>query len=123
MPAIVVLNVVVLMPVAMAALYGIGARIGGRVFGYWCLLLWVIVPFLGVLYTNTGYHQRYTELTLPQGFGLTAMSDFPTMVAVIVSPSRLALPPECAEPPRRATRPPAMGRSRPGRRTPDGVSV
>jgi hypothetical protein len=85
LPAIVVLNVVVLMPVAMAALYGIAARIGGRLFGYWCLLLWVTVPFVGILYTNTGYHQRYTELTLPQAFGLTAMSDFPTMVAVIVS--------------------------------------
>jgi hypothetical protein len=85
LPAIILLNVVVLMPIAMAALYGIAVRIGGRLFGFWTLLLWVFVPFLGILYTNTGYHQRYTELTLPQGFGLTAMSDFPTMVATIVS--------------------------------------
>jgi hypothetical protein len=84
-PAIILLNVLVLMPVAMLALYGIATRIGGRLFGYWVLLLWVVVPFIGVRYTNTGYHQKYTELLLPQAFGLTAMADFPTMVAALVS--------------------------------------
>jgi hypothetical protein len=84
-PAIVLLNVLVLMPGALFALYGIAARIGGRVFGYWAVLLWIVLPFIGILYTNTGYHQRYTELLLPQAFGLTAMADFPTTVAVLVS--------------------------------------
>jgi hypothetical protein len=72
-PAIVLLEVLVLLPAAMLALYGIAARIGGRLFGYWALVLWIIVPFLGIRFTNAGYHQRYTELTLPQSFGLTAM--------------------------------------------------
>jgi hypothetical protein len=84
-PAIILLNVLVLMPVAMLALYGIAARIGGRLFAYWALLLWVVVPFIGIRYTNTGYHQKYTELLLPQAFGLTAMADFPTTVATLVS--------------------------------------
>ena len=78
-------KVLVLMPIAMLALYGIAARIGGRLFGYWAVLLWVVVPFIGVRYTNPGYHQRYTELLLPQSFGLTAMADFPSMVAALVS--------------------------------------
>ena len=85
LPAIVLLNVFVLLPAALAALYGIAARIGGRLFGYWAVLLWIVLPFIGVLYTNTGYHQRYTELLLPQAFGLTAMADFPATVAVVVS--------------------------------------
>lgn len=85
LPAIVLLNVLVLLPVGMCSLYGVAARIGGRLFGYWTLLLWVSLPFLGILYTNQGYHQRYTEVTLPQSFGLTAMSDFPSMIAAIVS--------------------------------------
>jgi hypothetical protein len=85
LPAIVLLNVLVLLPAALAALYGIAARIGGRLFGYWAVLLWIVLPFIGVLYTNTGYHQRYTELLLPQAFGLTAMADFPATVAVVVS--------------------------------------
>jgi hypothetical protein len=85
LPAIVLLNVLVLMPAAMLALYGIAARIGGRLFGYWAVALWIVVPFIGVLYTDSGYHQKYTELLLPQAFGLTAMADFPTTVATLVS--------------------------------------
>jgi hypothetical protein len=85
LPAIILLNVLVLLPIAMLALYGLAARIGGRLFGYWTLLLWVVVPFAGVRFTNAGYHQRYTELTLPQSLGLTALADFPTMVAALVS--------------------------------------
>ena len=85
LPAIVLLNVLVLLPIALVSLYGIAARIGGRLFGYWALLLWIGLPFIGILYTNPGYHQRYTELTLPQSFGLTAMSDFAAMVATLVS--------------------------------------
>jgi hypothetical protein len=85
LPVIVLFNVLILLPAAIAALYGLAARIGGRLFAYWTLALWLAVPFLGIWYTNAGYHQRYTELTLPQGFGLTALADFPTMVAVLAS--------------------------------------
>jgi hypothetical protein len=85
LPAIVLLNVVVLLPAAMLAVYGIAARIGGRLFGYWTVLVWIAVPFIGIRYTNPGYHQKYTELLLPQAFGLTAMADFPAMVAATVS--------------------------------------
>ena len=85
LPAIVLINVLVLMPAAMLALYGTAARIGGRLFGYWAVVLWILLPFVGVWYTDTGYHQKYTELLLPQAFGLTAMSDFPTTVATLVS--------------------------------------
>ena len=84
LPAIVLFNVLVLLPVAMLALYGIAARIGGRLFGYWAVLLWIVVPFLGIAYANAGYHQRYTELLLPQALGLTALADFPTTVAALV---------------------------------------
>lgn len=84
-PAIILFNVLVLLPACVLSLYGIAARIGGRFFGYWTLLLWIVVPFIGVLYTNQGYHQRYTELTLPQSFGLTAMADMPTMTFAVVS--------------------------------------
>lgn len=84
-PAIILVDVLVLLPVALLALYGIARLLAGRLFAYWVLLLWLVVPFAGIRYTNTGYHQRYTELLLPQGFGLTAMADFPTMVATLVA--------------------------------------
>jgi hypothetical protein len=84
-PAIAILDVAILMPAALLALYGIAVRVAGRLFGYWALALWILVPFVGVLYANDGYHQRYTELLLPQAFGLTAMADFPAMVATIAA--------------------------------------
>jgi hypothetical protein len=85
LPAIILLNVLVLLPVAMLALYGIAARIGGRLFGYWAVVVWIAVPFVGIAYTNMGYHQKYTELLLPQALGLTALADFPTTVAALVA--------------------------------------
>jgi Dolichyl-phosphate-mannose-protein mannosyltransferase len=80
LPFIVLLDVLVLMPVALLSTYGIGRRLGGRLFGYWCAALWILVPLIGIKYTDAGYHQRYTELLLPQSLGLTGMSDFPGMV-------------------------------------------
>jgi hypothetical protein len=82
LPAILVFNVLVLMPVAFVSAYGIGERIGGRLFGYWTALLWIVVPLAGIRFADVGYHQRYTELLLPQSFGLSVMSDFPSMVAL-----------------------------------------
>ncbi|MGH3025726.1 MAG: glycosyltransferase family 39 protein, partial [Gaiellaceae bacterium] len=84
-PFILLLNVLVLMPVALLATYGIGVRLGGRLFGYWVAALWILVPLIGIKYANAGYHQRYTEQLLPQSLGLTVMSDFPSMVAGVVS--------------------------------------
>ena len=84
LPGIVLFDVLVLGPVALLCIYGIAKEIGGRLFGYWATVLWLVVPFIGIKYTDHFYHQRYTEVTLPQAFGLTAMSDFPSMVAVLV---------------------------------------
>jgi hypothetical protein len=84
LPAIVLFDVLVLGPIALLCIYGIAKRIGGQVFAYWAVLLWLAVPFIGIKFTDYLYHQRYTELTLPQGFGLTGMADFPSMVAVLV---------------------------------------
>ena len=85
LPAIVLVNVLVLLPVAMVAIYGIAVRVGGRLFGYWAVALWILVPLVGITLTNTGYHQKYTELTLPQALGLTGLADFPALVATLVA--------------------------------------
>jgi hypothetical protein len=85
LPGMVLFNTVVLLPVALLCMYGIGARLAGRIFGYFAALLWVFVPYLGIVFVQVGYHQKYTELTLPQVVGLTSVPDFPSMVALIVS--------------------------------------
>ena len=84
LPAIVLFNTLVLLPLALLCMYGIGARIAGRIFGYFAALLWVAIPYLGIVFVEVGYHQKYTELTLPQTLGLTSVPDFPSMVALIV---------------------------------------
>ena len=84
-PAIILIDVLLLLPIGLLALYGIAERIAGRLFGYWATALWIALPFLGITYANAGYHQRFTELFLPQALGLTAMADLPTLVAALVS--------------------------------------
>jgi hypothetical protein len=85
LPVVILFNTLVLLPVALLCVYGIAARIGGRLFGYWAAGLWIALPYFGVLFVEPGYHQKYTELTLPHLLGLTAMSDFPSMVGLLLS--------------------------------------
>src|SRR5207237_5060967 len=85
LPAMVLFNTLVLLPVALLCMYGIASRIAGRVFGYWAAALWILLPYLGIVFVEPGYHQKYTELTLPQQLGLTSVPDFPAMVALLVS--------------------------------------
>jgi hypothetical protein len=84
LPFVVLLNALVLLPLATLCVYGIAERIGGRLFGYWAALLWIVLPYVGIRYALPGYHQKWTELTLPQALGLGAMSDFPSVVALLV---------------------------------------
>jgi len=85
LPAIVLANTLILLPVALLCVYGIASRFAGRLFGYFAALLWILLPYLGILVVEPGYHQKYTELTLPQQLGLASVPDFPAMVALLVS--------------------------------------
>jgi hypothetical protein len=85
LPAILLLNVVVLLPLALLCLYGIGTRIAGRVFGYWVALLWIVVPYAAIPMFVQRYHQKYVEIALPQQLGLTALGDFPSTVCLLVT--------------------------------------
>jgi hypothetical protein len=85
LPAMILFNTVVLLPVALLCVYGIASRIAGRLFGYWAAALWIVIPYTGILLLEPGYHQKYTELTLPQLLGLSSAPDFPSVVALLVS--------------------------------------
>lgn len=80
LPAIVLFNTLILLPLALLCVYAIACRIAGRVFGYFAAALWIALPYAGILFVEPGYHQKYTELTLPQLLGLTSVPDFPAMV-------------------------------------------
>jgi hypothetical protein len=83
LPPLVVGQVLVLGPLALLCVYGIAARIGGRLVAYWTAFLWVIAPFAAIPLFVDRYQERWSEQFLPQALGLTAMADFPSMVLVL----------------------------------------
>jgi hypothetical protein len=83
LPAVVLLDVIFLAPLALLAVYGIASQIAGRYFGYWCAALWVIAPVAAIPLFVDRYHERYVDQFLPQALGLTAMADFPSMVLLL----------------------------------------
>jgi hypothetical protein len=85
LPAIIGLNVLVLGPVALACVYALALRIGGRLLGLYAALLWVLAPYLSILFFRDDYHDRYVEQFLPQALGLTAPADYPSMVCLLVA--------------------------------------
>ena len=85
LPLIVLFQTVVLLPVAILCVYGIAARIGGRLLGYLAAALWVFAPFLSIPLWDHRYHAKFIEQFLPQAFGMTGMGDFPSMVALLVA--------------------------------------
>jgi hypothetical protein len=85
LPAVILLQVLVLQPIALAAVYGIAARVAGRAIGYAAAVLWILMPFLVIPLWDQRYHAKYVEQFLPQALGLTGLGDFPSMVAVLVA--------------------------------------
>ena len=85
LPAIVLIQTLVLLPLALVAVYGIAARIGGRLLGYLAAGLWVAMPYVVIPLWDQRYHEKYVEQFLPQALGLTGLGDFPSMVIVLWS--------------------------------------
>jgi hypothetical protein len=83
LPPLVTIQVLVLGPVALLCVYGIASHIGGRVLGYWASFLWSIAPIASIPLFVDRYQERWTDHFLTQALGLTAMSDFPSMVLVL----------------------------------------
>jgi hypothetical protein len=85
LPAIVLLQVLVLAPIAVLCIYGIASHIGGRLLGYWACTLWVLAPFAAIPLFVDRYHEKWVDHFLPQALGLTAMPDYPSMVLVLAA--------------------------------------
>ena len=84
LPAIVLLEVLVLLPIALLCVYGIAKAIAGRRFGYLAAILWIALPFAAIPLWVGRYHDRYVDQTVSQLVGLSGLSDFPSMVAVLL---------------------------------------
>jgi hypothetical protein len=83
--SIIFFNQLVLAPIALLCIYGITRSFASRRYAYAVTLLWVVFPVLVIHYFLADYHSRYVDVTLPSALGLTALGDFPSMVALLVS--------------------------------------
>ena len=83
--AIVVPQVVVLLPLALVLVHGTALRVGGRTFAAWAAGLWVVLPFAGILYALPSLRQDYTHQFLPHVLGLADDASFPAMVAFVAA--------------------------------------
>ena len=85
LPAIILLQVLILLPLSTLAIYGVGARLGGRVIGYVAAVCWVLGPYASIPLWDHRYHAKYVEQFLPQALGLTGLGDFPSTVCLLVA--------------------------------------
>jgi hypothetical protein len=85
LPALVLVQTLVLLPVALLAVYGIASRVGGRLLGYFTAACWVVVPYAAGKLFQVQYAQQYRHELLPQALGLTGLGSFPSMVCVLVA--------------------------------------
>lgn len=81
----VLLNVLVLAPLALVAAYWVAARLGGRLLGVSTVALWVLGPWLLLLFSLDPYAPVVRDRVLPLILGLTAEPAFPAAVALVTS--------------------------------------
>ncbi len=84
-PALVLVQTVVLLPLALLAVYGIASRIGGRLLGYVTAICWVVVPYATIPLFSATYRHTYEDQILPQALGLSGLSLLPSVVCVLLA--------------------------------------
>jgi hypothetical protein len=85
LPAIVVAQTLVLLPLALWLVYAVADRLAGRVFAAWAAAVWVVMPYAGFAYSNRGFRHAYADQVLTHLLGLTADPAFPAMLAFLAA--------------------------------------
>ncbi len=85
LPVAILLQALVLGPIALFCVYDIGSRIAGRMIGYVAAALWVIGPYVAIPLFKQEYHSKYVDQFLPHPLGLTMMGDFPSVVCLLAA--------------------------------------
>ena len=90
--ALVLLNVLVLGPLALVCVYRIAARVGGLALGAWALLVWVATPWITEAISLAVYDATLRDRVLPLWLGLTAEPGYPAGIALLAATAVLATP-------------------------------
>jgi hypothetical protein len=86
LPVIVVLQVVVLVPLALVLFFLVSDLLFGRLFAWGATCLWVVAPLLMLAGLRSDYATSFQQWFLaPHWYGLTEMADFPSVVAVLAA--------------------------------------
>jgi hypothetical protein len=85
LPAIVLVQVLVMLPLTLVLVHRLARRLGGRLFAAWAAAVWVALPYLGLPFANQSFRHPYAEQFLPRALGLTADPAFPAMVAFLAA--------------------------------------
>src|SRR5262245_36793162 len=85
LPVAILIEALVLTPIALFCVYDIGSRIAGRLIGYVAAGLWVFGPYLAIPLFKQDYHSKYVDQFLPHPLGLTMMGDFPSVVCLLAA--------------------------------------
>jgi hypothetical protein len=83
--ALVLVQVVVLLPVALLALVGAASRLAGRWVGAFAGAVWILLPLLGYRYFDYRMKPPMLDRFLPQVLGLAETTAFPALVALAVA--------------------------------------
>ncbi len=82
LPAIVGVNILVLGPLLIAAIFEIGTRLGGRLGGTVAAGVWIAAPLASLPLVLPGYRDTAQNAVAPAIVGLTATPTYPAAVAL-----------------------------------------
>jgi len=80
-----VVQVLVLLPVALVLVYETSSRLWSRVYAAGAALVWVVLPYVGLLYSNRSFRHTYAHGFLVHVVGLAADARFVAMVAFLAA--------------------------------------
>lgn len=76
-PAIVVVQVMIGIPLTLVGVWAVADRVAGRLFAWWTTFLWIVSPLLFVWGLRSDYRGQFEQYFLvPHWFGFTDMADF-----------------------------------------------
>ena len=79
------LNVLVLLPVALACVYAVASQLGGVRLGVFAAAVWALTPFAFAPFWDARYESTYQGTFLVHAVGLTDASAFRALVALLVA--------------------------------------
>jgi hypothetical protein len=79
------LNVLLLLPVALACVYAVASQLGGARLGVFAAAVWALTPFALAPFWDARYEGTYENGFLVRAVGLTDSSAFRVLVALLVA--------------------------------------